>query len=151
MGYRATVIGGGLNLRAGMSTNSTYLTQIPSGTLIHVKDVGNATWIKAYYNYRLGYVMRQYLTEHTSQTSYGVEACERYGAALLQRGSTGNGVLVMQQDLRNYYFHSLATDGIFGSATEEAVMEYQEMSGLTADGLVGINTKISLYGDSVIG
>ena len=152
MGYKATVIGGSLNLRASTSTSSARLAIIPNGATIDVKTISGNTWRKAYYNNKLGYVMQAYLNENTSQRTYGVEACERYGEALLQQGSTGPNVLTLQQDLRNAGLHGFNdNDGIFGSNTRDAVIDYQQMSNLSADGIVGIDTKRSLYSSVVLG
>ncbi len=68
-----------------------------------------------------------------------------YPGTPLQRGSTGPNVVVLQVALnrisQNYpAIPKLATDGIFGSATENAVRAFQRIFGLTADGIVGRNT-----------
>ncbi|MBO5065502.1 MAG: peptidoglycan-binding protein [Clostridia bacterium] len=58
-------------------------------------------------------------------------------------GSSGADVRKLQETL-NQYGYSLDVDGQFGSATRQAVMEYQKNNGLTADGIVGSNTWGSL-------
>jgi len=56
----------------------------------------------------------------------------------VQRGSTGNAVRAVQWSLRNVYgFHNLAVDGIFGQATQNAVIRFQSRFHIVADGIVG--------------
>ena len=151
MGYKATVIHGTLHLRSALSEQSTILADIPNNTSIYVEDIHNPTWVSAVYNNRLGYVMREFLSEHPEQVAYGVEGCQRYGEALLQRGSEGNDVVILQSDLWEYRWRTLAVDGIFGPITESTVKDYQGMKGLVIDGIVGTETKNRLYGDWLAG
>lgn len=73
-----------------------------------------------------------------------------YPGTPLRRGSTGPSVVVVQVELnrisRNYpAIPKLASvDGIYGSRTEEAVRRFQEIFGLTADGIVGKATWYAL-------
>lgn len=73
-----------------------------------------------------------------------------YPGTPLRRGSTGPNVVVVQVELnrisRNYpAIPKLASvDGIFGSRTEEAVRRFQEIFGLTPDGIVGKATWYAL-------
>ncbi len=53
---------------------------------------------------------------------------------LLRKGSRGAAVKKLQEGL------GLGADGIFGSGTEKAVMEFQSSKGLDADGLAGPET-----------
>ena len=60
--------------------------------------------------------------------------------ATLYFGSTGEDVEYLQRRLNGIGFGSLVVDGIFGVTTEEAVKIFQKYYGLTADGIVGIQT-----------
>lgn len=51
--------------------------------------------------------------------------------ATIRRNSTGDLVKILQQDL------GIAVDGSFGPLTEQAVIRFQNMHGLHADGVVG--------------
>ena len=80
---------------------------------------------------------------------FGTPACSTGGYPLIKRGSLSNYVLIAQDDLNTLGFRTGGLDGIFGSATQEAVKNYQRKVGLTADGIVGCNTWSSLQEDVV--
>ena len=68
-----------------------------------------------------------------------------YPGAALRTGSTGNSVRTIQEQLNvisNAYprIPKVAADGVFGDGTENAVRIFQEVFGLTPDGVVGFNT-----------
>ncbi|MGM9562451.1 MAG: peptidoglycan-binding protein [Faecousia sp.] len=107
--------------------------------------IGKATW---YQLVRL-YVGVNDLAELESQgqTFYRVNW---QGSETLQEGNTGQSVRQLQYMLRvvSDYIDtvpSVAIDGIFGPATQAAVIAYQRHAGLTPDGIVGTNTWHSLY------
>ncbi len=58
----------------------------------------------------------------------------------VSQGSKGDSVRAVQYLLRNKFGHSLGVDGIFGSGTRAAVIQFQNSKGLAADGIVGPNT-----------
>ena len=58
----------------------------------------------------------------------------------LKVGARGNITKLMQQKI------GVAADGIFGSGTKQAVINYQKSKGLSADGIVGQNTWRKLLG-----
>jgi hypothetical protein len=65
-----------------------------------------------------------------------------YPGTPLRRGSTGPNVVVVQVELnriaRNYpAIPKTPTDGVFNTATFDAVTKFQEVFGLTPDGIVG--------------
>ena len=62
----------------------------------------------------------------------------------LRIGSTGPAVTRLQQLLRNEGFDPGPIDGIFGSRTQAAVIEFQREMDLVADGIVGIRTWTAL-------
>ena len=63
----------------------------------------------------------------------------------LSYGSQGSDVTELQKML-NQRGYSLAEDGIFGNATQDAVKDYQQKNNLSVDGIVGTNTWGSLNG-----
>ena len=50
----------------------------------------------------------------------------------------------MQRKLKNWGYYDGAVDGIFGSGTREAVIYFQRVNGLGADGIVGSATAAAL-------
>ena len=61
---------------------------------------------------------------------------------LLKLGSTGKDVVKLQAKL------GIKNDGDFGPGTEKAVKSWQQVNGLTADGIVGDSTWAKLFGES---
>lgn len=70
------------------------------------------------------------------------------GRPTIRRGSTGQAVRDLQAYLRRVYpayAKNLTVDGIFGTATEKAVAEFQRRAGLAVDGIVGPRTWAALH------
>ncbi len=69
-----------------------------------------------------------------------------YPGVVLQRGSRGQNVLIMQQylnSIRQRFYPTIPlimTDGIFGVQTERAVREFQALTHLIVDGKIGQQT-----------
>lgn len=80
---------------------------------------------------------------------FGTPACSTGGFPLIRRGSLSNYVLIAQDDLNTLGYSTGGLDGIFGSATYNAVRSYQSSRGLAVDGIVGCNTWRSLQEDVV--
>lgn len=57
--------------------------------------------------------------------------------ALSKYGSTGEEVTNIQSRLKNWDYYSGYVDGIYGNATESAVLSFQLRHGLTPDGIAG--------------
>lgn len=81
---------------------------------------------------------------------FGKPACSSGGFPTVKRGSLSNYVLIAQDDLNTLGFRTGGLDGIFGPATQTAVISYQRSRGLSADGIVGCNTWRTLQ-ENVIG
>lgn len=68
----------------------------------------------------------------------------------LMLGERGDAVTRMQQLLSKHgYLNSGNVTGYYGEATQQAVKSFQSRNGLTADGLVGVQTLTKLAGDNV--
>lgn len=88
------------------------------------------------------------LFEVSALIDTGEEAGEEmppYPGTLLRNGSRGNAVRLMQERLKSisiYYpvIPDITADGIFGPATQAAVIAFQQMMGITADGIIGQQT-----------
>ncbi len=64
---------------------------------------------------------------------------------LLQKGSEGDDVILLQLRLKDLgYFNYKITDQ-FGSFTEQALIDFQKVNGLSRDGVVGEETYAVLY------
>lgn len=60
--------------------------------------------------------------------------------AISRYGSRGEEVKQIQTKLKNWGYYEGEIDGIYGSATFEAVKKFQEKNGLTVDGIAGTKT-----------
>lgn len=107
--------------------------------------IGKATWNKITYIY----VAVARLAELDSEgTALGIGTVPPN--TILRVGSSGVDVITLQYILNfigEFYptIPEVTQDGIFGSATAQAVIEFQRLMGLPADGLVGPATWNALY------
>lgn len=62
------------------------------------------------------------------------------GYPMLKYGSKGVYVCIAQDALTTLGLNTGGLDGIFGSKTQNAVMEFQRNNGLSVDGIIGNNT-----------
>ncbi len=102
--------------------------------------VGPATWNK----------LRQIFASVALTLVPGAQLPGTYPGTPLRRGSSGASVREMQYYLYvlSLYYPTIpviAYDGNFGAATQAAVIAFQELFGLTADGVVGPATWSALY------
>lgn len=65
-------------------------------------------------------------------------------SALSKIGSTGSEVSQIQSKLKRWGYYNGQVDGIFGTATKNAVIKFQKKNGLTPDGIVGSKTLAAL-------
>lgn len=75
----------------------------------------------------------------TKNTNVKQEACN-VELPILRRGDKSGYVRTAQILLNKYYDAKLTEDGIFGPATEKAVIAYQRNRGLSVDGIIGAQT-----------
>lgn len=75
-----------------------------------------------------------------------------YPGGLYQRGSRGNNVKLIQQRLNitTNPTPRLVEDGIFGTATYNAITNFQRLNNLRVDGVVGQNTWEKLFSELII-
>ncbi len=64
--------------------------------------------------------------------------------ALSRYGSTGTEVKNIQKVLKNLGLYNGAIDGIYGTKTKNAVLQFQKNCGITADGIAGPQTLLYL-------
>ena len=67
---------------------------------------------------------------------------------MLKLGSRGNSVKELQKKLNSLGFNAGVVDGIFGTKTRSAVMDFQRKNGLVVDGIVGKATQSKLDSSS---
>ncbi|MGN0152263.1 MAG: peptidoglycan-binding protein [Wujia sp.] len=86
--------------------------------------------------------------DFTGKSPAAVYTNSKYGKGVssganttLRKGSSGSGVVWLQQMLNSLIGTNLVCDGKFGSATATAVKNFQGKYGLTVDGIVGANTR----------
>jgi peptidoglycan hydrolase-like protein with peptidoglycan-binding domain len=82
-----------------------------------------------------------------TQSALGVTATPSSATDdVLQFGSSGEAVTQLQTRLAELGYFQGSPTGNFGPATETAVIQFQQASGLIADGVVGTETTNTLYG-----
>ena len=80
----------------------------------------------------------------------GTPACSTGGYPLIRQGSRGAYVCIAQDNLNTLGYRTGGLDGVFGTQTRNAVLQYQRSVGLAVDGIIGCNTWRSLQ-ESVVG
>ncbi len=107
--------------------------------------VGNATW------YRIAYIYSSVkrLAEINSEGVAIGEVPQSY-VRVIRPGDEGNEVRIIQYYLRviSQYYDEVPTveiSGVFDDATESAIKAFQQISNLTADGIVGRATWNAIY------
>ncbi len=108
--------------------------------------VGRATWYKINYIF----VSVKKLAELTSEGIESPDIVSPEPSVILRYGSTGTYVSLAQFFLNtaaDYYseLSPVAADGIFGSGTRSAVINFQKLRGISADGAIGPVTWNELY------
>lgn len=77
--------------------------------------------------------------KHIQEVPVATQA-EAVPSAVLKQGAKGGEVKEVQRRLKEWGYYNGAVDGIYGSATRQAVKKFQQKNGLTADGVVGLKT-----------
>lgn len=75
---------------------------------------------------------------------YNKAFSDRPAYALSRLGSTGNEVKQVQQKLKSLGYYKGSVDGVYGTATKNAVTAFQRNCGITADGICGKQTLLYL-------
>ena len=142
-------VGETVRLREGPGTSYGVLTNIRYGTAVQA-EYYNSSWYKVKYNGYTGYMMDDFLS-----TTRPSEDDDTYGyipylggtgsSANLSRGDEGPAVKNLQLMLRELRYLNDSADGIFGTNTKSAVVNFQAAHGLTADGIVGKATKGAIW------
>lgn len=151
-----TVTREAVNLRASRSVRGTLLKKIPKGAEVSVILNGNySAWAEVEYKGVHGYVQNEYLvlkdvkkvkatpTPSPVPTLSPEENASQY--AVLEKGSTGADVKALQEALIELGYLKGSADGKFGSATENAVLLFQQQNGYPTTGVMDANIQAFLY------
>lgn len=129
---------------ASRSTSSKSVS-VPKNFQVGVKfeytEPANALWVKAInpQNSSTAYMQVKDLYIHRSAMAAGY-----FSSSTLKKGCSGTDVKWLQAFLKYLKYTTDTPDGVFGSKTETAVKKLQSDCGITVDGLVGYNTKVTL-------
>lgn len=115
-GYKAILLMGGLNTSAGGACRNSYWTRAGHYICAYGIDSANSA------------------STAVSDTDYSFNPKSIYA------GSTGVEVLLAQEILKARGLYSGSLDRSFGQQTRQAVIQYQQARGLSADGVVGPKT-----------
>ena len=141
-----------VNLRAAQSTSSRRLASIPEGATVTVTGV-SGSYAEVTYNGVSGYCLKKYINlktivKPTAAPTAGPTLAPSEDASsyiTLQIGSTGNRVQALQEALIELGFLTDDADGVFGTATQTAVMALQSMNEYPATGVVDQNLQAHIY------
>ena len=119
-------------VQANLDGNQTVVTPTPQPSQ-PVKPSGYDEWV-ARLQQELNYQFKRGLTVDGLKGPKTLNACPT-----VKKGAKGNVTRLIQERLNSVGF-SLGVDGIFGTATYNAVKVFQRNRGLSQDGIVGKNT-----------
>lgn len=75
-----------------------------------------------------------------------LDTCKKQSKnAFVQKGNSGTLVAIVEGVLTHKGYYTGEIDAIFGSGLYNAVIAFQKANGLTADGVVGVNTYYALF------
>ena len=130
----------GTPLMGGPSDHSYVVMTLSAGQGLKVKAL-LGEWYYAIVDTYAGYIHRTNLTISTSTVA---------GAGMLRQGMQGEEVTKLQQALydRGFLTKKDSITGVYDTVTRDAVKEYQQALGLSADGVAGTVTLDSVYDSS---
>lgn len=141
-----------LRIRKGAGTNYAEVGQLKQGDRVEIletKAAGGATWgrIDRGWICLTGYVKVETVQECPEPPKEQEDQTFSLELRVLRRGCKGEDVKALQAMLVGYGY-SIAVDGSFGPATENAVECYQEDADgkLPVDGVAGPDTQRHLHG-----
>lgn len=131
-----------VNLREKKNTSSAILKVIPKNAEITVKSV-NGSYAEVAYQGKNGWVKKDYImvkkVVKPTPTPTAVPTLspeeDAGGYTVLQKGMNGPEVKALQQAMIELGFLNGSADGQFGSATEYAVISFQEKNSYPATGI----------------
>jgi len=156
--YTGTVNADKVFFRLRPNTNSTYYTQLNSGTKVTVTGT-SGNFYKVTYNKQNGYIMKKFVTvsSEANKALNGSASNSKYANVTsisklgnppdyTQKGSSGDSVEKLQQALKIKGYFTSAVDGKYGDLTVAAVKAYQKAMGLSQTGKADYATIMKLFG-----
>lgn len=147
-----TVTTGNVNLRRTASTSGKKLTTIPKGATVTVHQV-SGSWVNVTYAGMTGWASKSYIrlatisaatpTPTAAPTADPAESTTSY--QLLQSGADGDQVMALQEALIELGFLRGTADGVYGSATAQAVMALQKANSYPITGYADANLQAFLF------
>ena len=143
-------------LRKNADKESKALQTLPKGEEVDILST-SGSWYKVRYGSFTGYIMKQYVKGSVSSSSSSASSSKsssvsakirELGTApgIMRVGDENSDVKKLQQALDILGYYDGKIDGKYGKGTANAVREYQEDKGLTADGYAGKYTVKSIFG-----
>jgi len=139
--YQGNVFGDSLRIRKSPGGYSTVIGKLEVGTPLTIKDV-NGDWFYVTVNGQdlEGYVNKDYVEKSDKEVA----------GFKLMPGMTGSAVYNMQKELKKRNFFAFPSSSTYGSATKQAVRNFQRVAGLRKTGIADEQTLELLYNDESI-
>ncbi len=156
---KVTTASGSLNVRVLPNGNAERISQAPQYSILRLLDYTSVSgWYRVSSSAGTGWAMSQYLTIQTypgvtpapdpdpTPTGDSIPAPANQITAYLAMNNSNdaNQVRYLQTRLNQLKYYCGAVDGVFGKNVEWAVKYFQKRNNLTADGIVGTNTRAAL-------
>ena len=126
-----------LRLRAGASTASSVLTEMPRGAYVTVTGKKNDFYIVSY-NGKSGYASAAYIAVSAVDPVPAPVKVSAYTP--ITASSDEMEIRTLQMALQELGFYTITVDGKYGSGTKKAVSAFQTKNGLKATGAADVET-----------
>ena len=141
-----------LNLRKSPSIESKSLQTLSRDTKVTITGT-SGSWYRVIYGKYTGYVMKQYITvvsgssSSSGQTSLVAELKKIGKPSPCAPGDTGSNVKKLQRCLTACGYYRGELDGVYGSATKNAVSRLQAAKKLSTTGVATKITIAAMFGE----
>ncbi len=137
-----------LRMRAGASTSSSVMCELPRGTLVTVTGRKNDFFVISV-NGKNGYAYAAYIAVSSSELNAEAEEDGEYvytgEYTDITASSETDEIIALQMALKDRGYYTSSADGKLGSVTKNAVIAFQKMNGLTASGVADARTVQLLF------
>ncbi len=141
-----TVTTADVRLRETASTSGRKLLTIPDGATVTVHAV-SGSWVNVTYGGKTGWCYKDYvrLLDNPAPTANVSAGVVNSTYLTLQSGADSDHVIALQEALIELGFLRATADGVYGSATAQAVMAFQRENDLPLTGVADPNLQALLY------